>query len=54
MKNHLVFANKGFISAPMSALEAYRYSYNLKLLGNENVMVLSERDLAGYHAWKGV
>lgn len=54
MKNHFVMCNKGFVSAPMNALEAYRYSYQLKQLGNENVRVMQEKDIAAYHDWKGM
>ena len=52
MSTHRVLANKGFISGPMSALAAYRYSYQLKVLGNEMVMVRPTEEAQAYQSWK--
>lgn len=39
MSTHVVIANKGFISGPMSAFEAYRFGRELEELGNYNIFV---------------
>ena len=41
---HVVIANKGFISGPMSAFEAYRYGRTLEALGNYDIWVTDVSD----------
>ena len=52
MNTHCIIANDGFISQPMSIVEAYRYGRRLEVLGNYDVIVTTTKKAEIYRLRK--